>query len=92
MPRWPQATSPNQTQAETSKPNCEESKTYVEMAVLQAACLFAGGRTETTLTSIKVPGIRMWWVKGEGLYFTCKHQEGMIPSTNVKIVYFEKIK
>jgi hypothetical protein len=92
MPRWPQATFQNHIQDVISKPSLEEPKLYVEMAVLQAACMFAGGRTETTLTPIKVPGIRMWWVKGEGLYFTCKHQEGMIPSTNVKVVYFEKAK
>lgn len=63
----------------------------VDMALLQASAMIPGtGKTESTLNAVKVPGIKMLWIRGEGLLVNCKGKESLIPSTNVKIVHFAK--
>jgi hypothetical protein len=61
----------------------------IDNAVLHAACLFAGGRTESTLTQVKVPGILLYWKPGDALYFKVKEQVGCIPAAGVKICNFK---
>jgi hypothetical protein len=70
----------------------EAPKKQVSTAILHSACLFAGGRTESTLNHVKVPGIEMWWVPNEGLHFKVKSQVGIVPAANVKIVYFSEFR
>lgn len=68
-----------------------DNKIKVDTAILQAAASFPGsGRTESTLNSVKIPGIQMFWLKGEGLLVSVKGKESFIPDTNVKIVHFMK--
>jgi hypothetical protein len=65
----------------------------IESAVLHQACMFAGGRTESTMNAAKIPGLTMHWITGEGLFFDIKNknitQHGFIPAAAVKIVYYK---
>ena len=46
--------------------------------------MFAGGKTESTLNQVKIPGIEMMWLEKEGLFFVVGHQSGLIPAAAVK--------
>lgn len=66
-----------------------ESHPAVDTAILHTAEMFAGGRTESTLNAVKVPGLFMYWIRPEGLFYKCKGQEGLIPAGNVRRVVFK---
>jgi hypothetical protein len=70
---------------------CPDTIGEIDTVVLHQACMFAGGRTESTLNTVKVPGIKMWWSENlNGLLFTIKNmQKGFIPAPAVKILYFK---
>lgn len=61
----------------------------VTHAELQSA-VRVGLKTETNLNATKIPGVKMYWVKGEGLLCESKNEQVFIPSTNVKFVHFPK--
>ncbi len=61
----------------------------VEIAFLQAGTQLPGGRLETTLSTHRVPGIKMYWQKQEGLLVDIGGKRGLIPSANFKIVHFK---
>lgn len=79
---------PKESKIETHQPISLPS--LIETAVLHSAVMFPGtGRTESTLNSIKIPGIQMEWIKQEGLMVEVGKRRYLIPSANVKIVYFK---
>jgi hypothetical protein len=65
-----------------------EKKMTVKLAMLHSATMLPGGATEATLSETKTPGIKMLWIKGEGLLLTLRNQECFIPSAAVKVVHF----
>lgn len=63
------------------------AKMEVEHAALHSAVMFAA-RTGDTWNEAKVRGIKMLWVKGEGLLLGLNGQEMLVPAANVKAVIF----
>lgn len=62
----------------------------VDSAVLHSAIMI-GGKTEATITTAKLPGVKLGWVNGEGLTVEFKGKSCMVPSAGVKAVYFKTL-
>ena len=64
----------------------------VTRAELQSAVIISG-RTETNLSTTKIPGLKLWTngPDGEWLHWETPREKGKIPATNAKICYEEKI-
>lgn len=60
----------------------------VTSAELHSATRFVG-KTESTLSQVKLPGVKMWWVPNEGLLVHHSNQKMLIPSANVKVAYLD---
>jgi len=59
-------------------------------AYLHAPVMLPGGQTEGSLTQIKLPGIKLFWLRGEGLIVQHKNQKALIPAANVAIAYVDE--
>jgi len=66
----------------------KEDHKVVKHAELHSDVRF-GGLTLTTLNHAKAPGIKMVWIKSEGLVLSFKGRSIFVPSTNVKFIEFE---
>lgn len=60
----------------------------VESAVLHSAIMI-GGKTEAHLGQNKLPGVKLGWVRGEGLSIEYKGKNCLVPSAGLKAVYFK---
>jgi hypothetical protein len=59
----------------------------VTSAHIHSAGMLPGGRNETTLNEMKVPGIKMAYGIGEGVFIKVKNSKtSLIPTANFKII------
>lgn len=63
----------------------------VTLAQLQAPVMLPGGFTENNLSSVKIRGIKMFWIKGEGILVRMDgFPDSFVPAMNVKLVVMAK--
>lgn len=90
----------NQTKAPATKPASqpvdylerifgEISKSLKPKVVISAylhkAAMLPSGQTESSLTQQRLPGIKMYWARSEGLIVIYKNHKSIIPAANVAI-------
>ena len=61
----------------------------VKTAFLHKA-IMVGGKTEATITNIKVPGVKMSFAPGKGLFITYKGEDHFVPDAAINHLLFEK--
>jgi hypothetical protein len=71
----------------------KEAKEAKELQVVTAAELHAAvrfvGKMETNLSTVKLPGVQMWWIPGEGLMVHYSGKKQLIPAAGVKVAYLD---
>lgn len=80
-----------ESKPEVTYSNLDPITFAVDTAMLHSSIMIPGtGRTESTLNQVKVPGIKMEWIRNEGLLIEARGRKTLIPSANVKCAHLKK--